>query len=307
MGMLNSIFLAIFGALSQGVLWGIMALGIYITYRLLDIADLSVDGSFATGGCVFAGLIVNNVNPLLCIMAAVVSGALAGLITGILHTKAKIPAILAGILTQLSLYSINLRIMGRSNTPLLKYANIFEPFIKAGLNNNTATIAVGLIITLILILIIYWFFGTEIGSAIRATGSNEHMVRSLGVDTNKTKILGLMFANALVPLSGSLVAQSQGYADVKMGQGAIVIGLASIIIGEVTMRKGTNFAIRLLAIIIGSVLYRIAVAVVLQLGLNTDDLKLFTALIVAIALYFPILLDKPSKFKSKPESEGEQL
>lgn len=303
---MQSILLALQGALSQGLLWAIMALGVYITFRLLNTSDLSVDGSFATGGSVAAILISNNVNPILAILAAIFSGAMAGFITGFLHTKCKIPAILSGILTQLSLYSINLRIMGRSNIPLLKYDNIFKSFSEAtGINTMMSTIIIGAIIIILVIGIMYWFFGTEIGSALRATGSNENMVRSLGVDTNYAKIIGFMIANALVAFSGALVTQSQGYADVKMGTGAIVIGLASIIIGEVLVRKGTNFALKLSAIVFGSIVYRSAVAVVLQLGLNTDDLKLFTAVLVAIALTAPVIVESSDRNKMV-KSEEEQ-
>jgi putative ABC transport system permease protein len=303
---MQSILLALQGALSQGLLWALMALGVYITFRLLNTSDLSVDGSFATGGSVAAILISNNVNPILAILAAIFSGAMAGFITGFLHTKCKIPAILSGILTQLSLYSINLRIMGRSNIPLLKYDNIFKSFSEAtGINTMMSTIIIGAIIIVLVIGIMYWFFGTEIGSALRATGSNENMVRSLGVDTNYAKIIGFMIANALVAFSGALVSQSQGYADVKMGTGAIVIGLASIIIGEVLVRKGTNFALKLSAIVFGSIVYRSAVAVVLQLGLNTDDLKLFTAVLVAIALTAPVIVESSDRNKMV-KSEEEQ-
>jgi len=303
---MQSILLALQGALSQGLLWALMALGVYITFRLLNTSDLSVDGSFATGGSVAAILISNNVNPILAILAAIFSGAIAGFITGFLHTKCKIPAILSGILTQLSLYSINLRIMGRSNIPLLKYDNIFKSFSEStGINTMMSTIIIGAIIIVLVIGIMYWFFGTEIGSALRATGSNENMVRSLGVDTNYAKIIGFMIANALVAFSGALVSQSQGYADVKMGTGAIVIGLASIIIGEVLVRKGTNFALKLSAIVFGSIVYRSAVAVVLQLGLNTDDLKLFTAVLVAIALTAPVIVESSDRNKMV-KSEEEQ-
>ena len=287
---MNSILLAIQGALGQGILWSILALGIYITYRLLDIADLSVDGTFALGGCVLAVCLVANINPIIAILLATLAGAAGGWLTGILTTYCKIPAILAGILTQLSLYSINLRIMGRSNIPLLKVSTLFDSLASLlNCDTNIAILLCGSLFTLLVIILMYWFFGTEIGSAIRATGSNESMVRSLGVNTNSTKILGLMLANALVALSGALVTQSQGFADVKMGTGAIVIGLASIIIGETMIRKKSNFGFRLAMIVVGSILYRLVVAVVLQLGLNTDDLKLFTALLVAIFLSVPTL------------------
>ena len=287
------ILLAIQGAVSQGILWGIMALGIYLTYRILDVADLTVDGSFALGGCTCAALITAGLNPYLSLIVAIFAGMLAGFVTGILHTKCQIPAILAGILTQIGLYSINLRIMGRSNTPLLKVPTIFKGIAEAiGLAQNWVSKVVGLIFTIILIVFLYWFFGTEIGSAIRATGNNENMVRSLGMNTNTHKVLGLAISNGLVALSGALVTQSQGYADVKQGTGAIVIGLASIIIGEVIFGKKTSFGTKLVSVVVGSIIYRIIVAVVLQMGLNTDDLKLLTAILVAAALTVPVMLEK---------------
>ncbi len=287
------ILLAIQGAVSQGILWGIMALGIYLTYRILDVADLTVDGSFALGGCTCAALITAGLNPYLSLIVAILAGMLAGFVTGILHTKCQIPAILAGILTQIGLYSINLRIMGRSNTPLLKVPTIFKGIAEAiGLAQNWVSMVVGLIFTIILIVFLYWFFGTEIGSAIRATGNNENMVRSLGMNTNTHKVLGLAISNGLVALSGALVTQSQGYADVKQGTGAIVIGLASIIIGEVIFGKKSSFGTKLVSVVVGSIIYRIIVAVVLQMGLNTDDLKLLTAILVAAALTVPVMLEK---------------
>lgn len=293
---MNGIFLAMQGAVSQGILWSIMALGIYITFRLLDIADLSVDGTFALGGCTMAALVTSGVDPLVATACAIVSGALGGCLTGILTTKCKIPSILAGILTQLSLYSINLRIMGRSNLPMLKLATIFKNLIAVtGLDNNSASMIIGIIVAAIVVAVMYWYFGTEIGSAIRATGSNESMVRSLGVNTDTTKIIGLSLSNALVALSGALVSQSQGYADVKQGIGAIVIGLASIIIGETMIRKHTNFALRLTMIVLGSIIYRLVIAIVLQLGLNTDDLKLFSAILVALFLTVPVFMNGRKK------------
>ena len=223
-----SVLLAMQGALSQGVLWGLMALGVYITYRILDIADLTVDGSFATGGAVCAVCVVNGVDPILALLLATIAGAVAGFVTGFLHTKCEIPAILAGILTQIGLYSINLRIMGRSNTPLLKSETLFKNISEmTGLSSTWTALIIGIIVSVVIVAILYWYFGTEIGSAIRATGNNEQMVRALGVNTSVTKILGLMIGNALISLSGALVTQSQGYADIKMGIGAIVIGLAS--------------------------------------------------------------------------------
>ena len=288
-----NILLAMQGALSQGVLWGLMALGVYITYRILDIADLTVDGSFATGGAVCAVCVVNGVDPILSLLLATIAGAIAGFITGFLHTKCEIPAILAGILTQIGLYSINLRIMGRSNTPLLKSETLFKNISEmTGLSSTWTALIIGIIVSVVIVAILYWYFGTEIGSAIRATGNNEQMVRALGVNTSVTKILGLMIGNALISLSGALVTQSQGYADIKMGIGAIVIGLASIVIGEVIFGQKGNFAFRLTSIIVGSIIYRIIVAVVLQMGMNTDDLKLLTAILVAIALSVPVFISK---------------
>ncbi len=279
-------------AISQGVLWGIMALGVYITFRVLDIADLTVDGSFSLGSCVCATLIVAGVNPILAILISIITGALAGFVTGLLHTVFEIPAILAGILTQIALYSINMRIMGRSNTPLLNVDRIYDYFGFLGLNSAMTSLVVGVLVAIIIIIVLYWFFGTEIGCAIRATGSNERMVRSLGANTNRTKIFGLMLSNALVALSGAMVAQSQGFGDVGSGTGAIVIGLASIVIGEVIFGKRFSFAYRLMSIVIGSMIYRIVIALVLQLGFNSSDLKLFSAIIVALALAIPTLLGK---------------
>ena len=299
--------MAMQGALSQGILWGLMALGVYITFRLLDIADLTVDGSFATGGAVCAVCLVNGVDPVLSLILSTIAGFIAGFVTGFLHTKCQIPAILAGILTQIGLYSINLRIMGRSNTPLLQYGNIFEGLENlTGLSNNWIVLIIGLIVTILVIVILYWYFGTEIGSSIRATGNNEQMVRALGVNTNVTKTLGLMISNGLIALSGALVTQQQGYADVRMGIGAIVIGLASIVIGEVIFGHKGAFGTRLTSIVVGSVIYRIIVAVVLQLGLNTDDLKLLTAILVAIALTVPIVMNKHKQLSMYKKLTGKE-
>ena len=302
-----SVLLAMQGALSQGVLWGLMALGVYITYRILDIADLTVDGSFATGGAVCAVCVVNGVDPILALLLATIAGAVAGFVTGFLHTKCEIPAILAGILTQIGLYSINLRIMGRSNTPLLKSETLFKNISEmTGLSSTWTALIIGIIVSVVIVAILYWYFGTEIGSAIRATGNNEQMVRALGVNTSVTKILGLMIGNALISLSGALVTQSQGYADIKMGIGAIVIGLASIVIGEVIFGQKGNFAFRLTSIIVGSIIYRIIVAIVLQMGMNTDDLKLLTAILVAIALSVPVLNSKRNQVAMYKKLTGKE-
>lgn len=302
-----SVLLAMQGALSQGVLWGLMALGVYITYRILDIADLTVDGSFATGGAVCAVCVMNGVDPILALLLATIAGAVAGFVTGFLHTKCEIPAILAGILTQIGLYSINLRIMGRSNTPLLKSETLFKNISEmTGLSSTWTALIIGIIVSVVIVAILYWYFGTEIGSAIRATGNNEQMVRALGVNTSVTKILGLMIGNALISLSGALVTQSQGYADIKMGIGAIVIGLASIVIGEVIFGQKGNFAFRLTSIIVGSIIYRIIVAIVLQMGMNTDDLKLLTAILVAIALSVPVLISKRNQVAMYKKLTGKE-
>ena len=289
--------LALLGAVSQGILWGIMVLGVFITYKLLDIADLTVDGSFALGGCVCAVLVVAGVNPLLAILAAMLVGMVAGAVTGFLHTVFEIPAILAGILTQIGLWSINLRIMGKSNTPLLKNDTIFSQVTDlTGLSTNIASIIVGVIVAVAIIAALYWFFGTEIGSACRATGNNEAMVRALGVNTKVTKMIALMLSNGLVGLSGGLICESQKYADIGMGTGAIVIGLAAIVIGEVLGRltpgKLRAFGSRLTAAVVGSVVYFLIRAIVLQMGMDANDMKLLSAIIVALALCIPVVWEK---------------
>ena len=288
---------ALLGAVSQGILWGIMVLGVYITYKLLDIADLTVDGSFALGGSVCAVLVVAGVDPLIAVAAAMLAGMLAGAVTGFLHTVFEIPAILAGILTQIALWSVNLRIMGKSNTPLLQSDTIFSRMTElTGLSSATASIIVGVIVAVAIIAALYWFFGTEIGSALRATGNNEHMIRALGVSTAKTKMIALMLSNALVGLSGGLIGQSQKYADIGMGTGAIVIGLAAIVIGEVLGRltpgKLTGFKSRLVSAVAGSVVYFLIRAIVLQMGMDANDMKLLSAVIVALALCVPVVWEK---------------
>lgn len=288
---------ALLGAVSQGILWGIMVLGVYITYKLLDIADLTVDGSFALGGSVCAVLVVVGVDPLIAVAAAMLAGMLAGAVTGFLHTVFEIPAILAGILTQIALWSVNLRIMGKSNTPLLQSDTIFSRMTElTGLSSATASIIVGVIVAVAIIAALYWFFGTEIGSALRATGNNEHMIRALGVSTAKTKMIALMLSNALVGLSGGLICQSQKYADIGMGTGAIVIGLAAIVIGEVLGRltpgKLTGFKSRLVSAVAGSVVYFLIRAIVLQMGMDANDMKLLSAVIVALALCVPVVWEK---------------
>lgn len=291
---ISGILLAFQGAASQGILWGIFVLGVYITFKILDIADMTVDGSFALGGCVCATLVVGHqMNPVLALVIATLAGVCAGAVTGILHTVFEIPSILAGILTQISLWSINLRIMGKSNTPLLKSETIFSKITElTGMKNSTVAGIIGLIIVVALIGLLYWFFGTEIGSALRATGNNEDMIRALGVNTKMTKLLALMMANGLVGLSGALVCQSQKYADIGMGTGAIVIGLASIVIGDVLFGKVRNFAGRLASGVVGSVVYFLIRAIVLQLGMDANDMKMLSAIIVALALCVPVAIEK---------------
>ena len=286
-----SILLAMEGAISQGILWGLMTLGVYLTFRILNVADMTVDGSFAAGGAVTAILITKGMNPILSLLFVFITGLITGLATGLMNTKLKINILLASILSQIALYSINIRIMGKANTPLIGMPTMMRNLVDltgGRLTTTQASLIIGLVIVTLIIVAMYWFFGTEIGSAIRATGNNEHMVRALGVNTDTTKILGLMISNGMVALSGALVAQSQGYADVGMGTGTIVIGLASIIIGEVIFGQRFGFWYVLLSAVFGSIIYRIIVAVVLQLGLKSTDLKLLTAVIVAAALSVPV-------------------
>ena len=274
------------GAVSLGLLWSIMTIGVYITYRILDIADLSVEGSLPLGAAVACAMITRGANPYLASLCALLAGCAAGLCTGILHTKLKIPALLSGILTMIALYSINLRIMGAPNVSILRMNTVFRPLTKMGLSSSVAIIIVGGLCALALISILYWFFGTELGSAVRATGNNPRMVRAQGINTDNMKILGLVLSNGLVALSGAFIAQSQNFGDVQMGAGSIVIGLASLIIGEVLF-GGRSFYRRLLAVILGAVVYRLIIALVLELGMHPNDLKLFTAITVALALWLP--------------------
>ncbi|HIX67827.1 MAG TPA: ABC transporter permease [Candidatus Anaerostipes excrementavium] len=286
----------LYSALAQGTLWGIMALGVYITFRILDIADLSCDGTFALGGCISAIYITRGVDPFVTLLMALAAGMIAGAVTGILHTRLMIPAILSGILTMIALWSVNIRIMGGPNVSLLGEDTVFTKIMYSlNLDQTFSTVVIGLLIGIIVIAALYWFFGTEIGSAIRATGNNEFMVRALGGNTDTSKVLGLVISNGLISLSGALVAQNQGYGDVKMGTGAIVIGLASIVIGEVIFGKRFNFAYILASLIGGSIVYRMIISLVLHFGLSTDDMKLFTAIIVAIALGIPAIKAKYSQ------------
>lgn len=284
------------GAVAQGLLWGIMTLGVYLTFRILNIADMTCDGSFALGGSTCAMLITKGMNPLLAVLVSFFTGLIAGMLTGLMHTKLKIHEILAGILSMIALYSINIRIMGKSNTPLLGIETVMTKMQdQFNITPNIASFIVGLFFGIALIAFLYWFCGTELGSCLRATGNNEKMVRAMGVDTDKMKLMGLMLSNGLIALSGALVAQQQGYGDVGMGTGAIVIGLASIILGEsifAYFNKRFSFYITLLSILLGSVVYRLIIAIVLQLGLKSSDLKLLTAIIVVIALAIPVTKKK---------------
>lgn len=285
---MSGLLVSLQGAVAQGVLWGVMVLGVYITFRLMNIADMTVDGSFALGACVCAVLVVNKgVNPVLALLVAVAAGVVAGAVTGILHTVFEIPAILAGILTQISLWSINLRIMGgKSNLPLLKVKTLISGLAASfGMTQAQASMIVGIVLAVAAILFLYWFFGTEIGSAMRATGNNEDMVRALGVDTRMAKLLSLMVSNGLVALSGALVCQSQKYGDVGSGTGAIVIG-------EVLMGRLTSFYWKLTSVVVGSVIYFVIRAVVLRMGMDANDMKLLSAVIVALALCIPVALAK---------------
>ena len=278
--------------IAQGLLWAVMALGVYITFRVLDIADLTVEGSFPLGAATAAAMLSAGYGIVLSLIAAALVGMLAGIVTGLLHTKMKIPALLAGILTMIALYSVNLRIMGKANISLLGVETPFSLVRNMlGLNSGQTTLLVGAIATALIGFLLYWFFGTEIGAAIRATGFNQQMVRAQGVDTEVTIMLGLLLSNSLVAISGALVAQSNGFADVGMGTGTIVIGLASVIIGEVLF--GTrSFKNCMISVILGSVVYRIVIAAVLQMGMPPNDLKLFTSVLVAFALSLPLIKSK---------------
>ena len=289
------------GAFGQGLIWGIMAVGVYITYRILDIADLTVDGSLATGGAVCAVGISLGLNPWLALLLAVMAGMLSGLVTGLLHTKCGIPAILSGILTQLALYSLNLRIMGIGSnsktlaTIALNVNNhdllLSSRYIRSiGLENPLILLVLGVAVV---IGALYWFFGTEMGCSLRATGANTNMARAQGINTNFAKVLALVVSNGLVALSGALLAQYQGSATIDMGRGAIVIGLAAVIIGDVLFGKCfVNFALKLLAAVIGAIIYYVVITLVLRLGLESTDLKLLTALVVAVFLSVPYFAGK---------------
>ena len=286
----------IISTIAQGLLWALLALGVFITFRILDVADLTVEGSFPMGAAISAVLITMGVNPWLTVLIAGIGGMIAGAVTGWIHTKLKIPALLAGILTMIALYSVNLHIMGKANISLLRMDTVYSAIHSMGISNAVALTIIGVAVTVVVGLFLFWFFGTELGTSIRATGVNPQMIRAQGVNTDTMIVLGLLLSNGFVAVSGALIAQSQGFADIGMGVGTIVIGLASVIIGEVlfasssVVRKlfgNSSFVLSLVAVVFGSIIYRIVIAAVLYLGMPPNDLKLFTAILVALALSLP--------------------
>ena len=299
-----SLLNALPGAVAQGLIWGIMAIGVYITFRILDFADLTVDGSLCTGGAVCIMMMLNGQNVWVAMFAALLAGMVAGCVTGLLHTFMGIPAILSGILTQLGLYSINLKIMGKANQAINvdKYSLLVSLRFIRNVPLFKNTILLVSLIIVVLIVILYWFFGTELGCSIRATGCNDKMARAQGINTDFNRVLGLMISNGMVALSGALLSQYQGFADINMGRGAIVIGLAAVIIGEAIFGKiFRNFGLRLLSVAFGSIIYYLVMQVVLWLGLNSNDLKLLSALVVAVFLAIPYM---KRKYFSKPVKKG---
>ncbi len=302
---MDVLFNALPGACAQGLIWGIMAIGVYLTYKILDLADLTVDGTMCTGGAVCVMMMLNGHSVGVSLFCAFLAGMLAGLVTGVFHTAMGIPAILAGILTQLGLYSINLRIMGNKANQAIsvdKYDLLVSLRYVKGVAFYKNTILVAIVVTAVLIGILYWFFGTELGCSIRATGSNQNMARAQGINTDFTKILGLMLSNGIVAFASGLYAQYQGFADVNAGRGAIVIGLAAVIIGEVVFGKiSRNFAFHLLSVALGAILYYLVIQVVLWLGLNPNDLKLLSALVVAVFLAIPHIRQR---YFAKPVKKG---
>ncbi len=304
---IETLFNALPGAVAQGLIWGIMAIGLYITYKVLDYADLTVDGSMATGGAVCIMLMTNGVNVWIALVCAVIAGMLAGLATGLFHTAMGIPPILAGILTQLSLYSINLAIMGGRANQAVSVTN-YDLIVSSRYVRDVSVqnpIFITLIFIIALIAVLYWFFGTELGCSLRATGANEAMARAQGINTSFGKILGLMISNGIVALASALYSHYQGFVDVNMGRGAIVIGLAAVIISDVIFgRLFTNFALKLVAVAIGAVIYYIVIQVVLWLGLDTNLLKLLQALVVALFLAVPFWKTKLAAAKKGGKADA---
>ena len=299
MNFIPSLLNALPGALAQGLIWGLMAIGVYITFKVLDLADLTVDGTMCTGGAVCIILMTHGVNVWVAMLCAFIAGMIAGAVTGLFHTVMGIPAILAGILTQLSLYSINQAINPDKYDLLVSLRNVKKL-------NFENPILVTLIFTAVVIALLYWFFGTEVGSGIRATGANPNMSRAQGINVDRNKVLGLMLSNGIVALSSALYTQYQGFADVNAGRGAIVIGLAAVIIGDVIFsRIFRNFALKLVSVSIGAVIYYVVIQIVLTMGLNSNDLKLFSALVVAVFLAVPYWKSKHTRSKVKPAAAKE--
>ncbi|MCI8296518.1 MAG: ABC transporter permease [Lachnospiraceae bacterium] len=303
-----SLINALPGAVAQGLIWGIMAIGVYITYRILDIADLTVDGSLCTGGAVCVMMMLGGQNVWVSMGAALLAGMVTGLATGVLHTFAGIPAILAGILTQLGLYSVNLEIMGKANQAINvdKFSLLVSLRFIKGVPVFKNTILIVALVILALIAVLYWFFGTELGCSLRATGCNDKMARAQGINTDLARVLGLMLSNGLVAFAGALLSQYQGFADINMGRGAIVIGLAAVIIGEAVFgRIFRNFALRLLGVAFGSIIYYLVLQVVIAMGLDANWLKLLSALVVAVFLGIPTWNDRYAKlFKDMGRGSG---
>lgn len=311
---MSSYLLTLQSGIAQGLLWAILTVGVYITFRLLDFADLTIEGTFPLGAAVTAVLINKGLNPFLVVLIALLVGSLAGLITGVLHTVCKIPAILSGILTMIALYSVNIRIMSDKATVVIQDSTVktilndvlTKIFPNAQISGNTISIIIGVTVNIVIVVLLYLFFGTEIGCAIRSTGSNANMSRALGVNTGKMTILGLMISNAMVALAGSLISQlDYGSALVNMGQGTIVIGLASVIIGEVIfIRKDHSFAYKLVAIVLGAIIYRAIIAFALRIDfLKATDLKIITAVVVSFALSLPVIKNKISVIKARRDND----
>ena len=293
----------ILSTVGQGLQWSVLALGVFLTFRILDIADLSVEGSFPLGAAVAATAITAGLGLPAAFVLALVAGSLAGGVTGLLTTKLRIPALLAGILTMIGLYSVNLHVMGKSNVGLLQNETVFTILenslgLSVAMSGLVVGLVVGLVFAVAIAVVIYWFFGTELGTAVRATGFNPQMARAQGINTNTMVVLGLVISNGLVALSGATVAQANGFADVGMGVGTIVIGLASVIIGEVLFSPKT-FKTSLAAVILGSIIYRLVIAFVLEMGMPPNDLKLFTAVLVAIALALPLIKEKMAGLRTR--------
>ncbi|MBE6546080.1 MAG: ABC transporter permease [Ruminococcaceae bacterium] len=289
--------------ISQGLIWALLALGVYLSFRILDFADMSCEGSFALGGAITAKLLTVGLNPVLGLLISFCAGCLAGVVTGILHTKLKVPAILAGILTMTALFSINLHIMGAANLQLNSIKTLYSSLTGLfKLNKTNLSLILGGVVCLFIMLLLYWFFGTELGAGIRATGINEKMCRAQGIDTDLTKIIGLALSNGMIALSGAFLCQYQGYSNITMGVGAIVIGLASIIIGEAIFSRVKNFFLTLTGIVVGAILYRVVVAFVLYLNMPTEDVKLMTAVVVVVAL---CISHFGTGFKKKNKQEKE--